>query len=133
RPISQPAIRLCSFNTRIKLPQEFAVPRVQSKYLLRRRDSVQNAIDDDRTCLQSARFAGVETPRNRKFLHVCPVNLCQLRIVHILWRTAICRPIVFLTGGIARARATWSLVGVDKTVEPPGRYKHTRNRQSSAK
>src|SRR5438105_15224695 len=73
----------------IEFPEELSGGGVERKNFLRGRDSVEDATHDDGAGLQSALLAGVKSPGDVELLHVCPVDLCQRRIVGVLGSAAV--------------------------------------------
>src|SRR5208283_2270874 len=83
-------------NPGIKPPQQGTSRCVERKNFLCGRDSIENAIHDDRTGLQYAFLFRVVAPGNCKQLHVAAINPGERRVVIVFRRAAVCRPVVLL-------------------------------------
>ena len=98
-PIRQASIRLCALDTRTKFPLQLSGRGIHGKDLLRRRDSIKNAMNHDRTSLQSASLLRVECPRNLQLLYILSINLSKFRVVPALGSAAINGPVAVTGAG----------------------------------
>ncbi len=98
RPIGETAIGLCAANSGVELPQQFASRRIQSEYFLRRRDSVEHAVNDDGAGLKAAFLVSVKTPGDGEALDVAAIDLRETGIVIVLARATVGRPILLPLG-----------------------------------
>ena len=97
-PVGQAAGGLPSLHRRDQTSTRACRWRRSGQSLFARRVRVEHTADDDRAGLQSAGFAGVETPGNLQLLYILAIDLSQGRVVVIFRSAAIDRPIVLLGG-----------------------------------
>ena len=83
RPVHQTAIRPSTLDSRIERPQELSRRGAKSKSLVRRRQRIKDAVDDDGLGLESPGLPGVVGPGDLQILHVPAVDLTQARITNL--------------------------------------------------
>src|SRR5580704_16017481 len=94
RPKSETPVGLRASNSGIEFPKQPSGHGVQSENFLRRRNSVEYAIDDDWAGLETARFLRVKGPGLLQARDIRAVDLCEGRIVSVARRSTIHGPIL---------------------------------------
>jgi len=98
RPESQTAVRLRTRDSGVESPDRFAGGGIEGEDLLRGRDPVEDAFNDDGARLKATGFLGVVGPGYGEVGDVGSIDLRQWRVVHVARRAAVDRPRLVLHG-----------------------------------
>src|ERR1039458_9490049 len=80
-PISNPAIGLAPLEHGVEGPLELPRRCVESNRLQCGSECIENAVHNNRRCLNPSRLAGIELPRHLEFLDVGAVDLFQAGVM----------------------------------------------------